>query len=90
MVAKLVRVSDPKHTTALEVAAGGKLYQVVVDSEVTGKALLQKGQLRKRVTLLPLSKIDSRTVSAGRVDAAKAIAKSLGGHAHLALELVTC
>jgi structural maintenance of chromosome 2 len=88
MVASLVRVADPEHTTALEVAAGGKLYQVVVDSEVTGKALLQKGQLKKRVTILPLNKIDARTVSAARVDAAKAIAKKVGGKAALALELV--
>lgn len=28
VVAKLVRVKDPSTTTALEVAAGGKLYQV--------------------------------------------------------------
>lgn len=28
MVAKLVRVQDPATSTALEVAAGGKLYQV--------------------------------------------------------------
>lgn len=28
VVAKLVRVKDPATTTALEVAAGGKLYQV--------------------------------------------------------------
>lgn len=89
MVAKLVHVTDPRHTTALEVAAGGKLYQVVVDSEVTGKALLQRGQLKKRVTLLPLSKIDARTVSSSRVDAAKAIAKQAGGQANLALELIT-
>ena len=30
-------------STALEAVAGGKLYQVVVDTEVTGKALLSKG-----------------------------------------------
>ena len=28
MVARLVRVKDPATSTALEVAAGGKLYQV--------------------------------------------------------------
>jgi hypothetical protein len=28
MVARLVRVKDPSTSTALEVAAGGKLYQV--------------------------------------------------------------
>lgn len=28
LVAKLVQVKDPTHSTALEVAAGGRLYQV--------------------------------------------------------------
>ena len=32
VVAKLVHLQDPTTTTALEVAAGGKLYQVKVSS----------------------------------------------------------
>lgn len=32
VVAKLVRLQDPTTTTALEVAAGGKLYQVLLPS----------------------------------------------------------
>ena len=89
MVGKLITVTKPTFATALEVAAGGKLYQVVVDNEETGKALLTKGQLKKRVTLLPLSKIDSRTMSADRVDAAKKVAEKYGGQAYLALELIS-
>ncbi|CAN0291655.1 unnamed protein product, partial [Discosporangium mesarthrocarpum] len=46
-IARLVQVPNPAHATALEVAAGGKLYQVVVDTEVTGKLLLKNGKLRK-------------------------------------------
>ena len=34
----LFRIKDPIFATALEVAAGGKLYQLVVDTEHTGKA----------------------------------------------------
>ena len=56
VVAKLVRVKDSADATALEVAAGGKLYQVIVDTEATAKALLSKGQLRNRVTIVPLNK----------------------------------
>jgi structural maintenance of chromosome 2 len=41
--------------TALEICAGGRLYNVVVDTEVTGTQLLQNGKLRKRVTIIPLS-----------------------------------
>ena len=63
VVAKLMQVKDPAMSTALEVVAGGKLYQVVVDTEVTGKALLSKGQLQKRVTIIRANKIDARTCS---------------------------
>ena len=86
VVAKLMRVADPAAATALEVVAGGKLFQVVVDTEVTGKALLAKGKLAKRVTIVPLNKIDGRAVEPARVAAAEAVS---GGDARLALSLVT-
>lgn len=88
LVARLITVRDPGTSTALEIAAGSKLYQVVVDTEHTGKLLLQKGQLRKRITILPLNKINSRCTDAVKVQKAKAVAASMGGHARLALELV--
>ncbi|KAL6582239.1 Structural maintenance of chromosomes protein 2-2 [Orobanche minor] len=44
------------------VAAGGKLYNVVVDTENTGKQLLQNGEFRRRVTIIPLNKINSYTL----------------------------
>lgn len=43
--------------TALEICAGGRLYNVVVDSAETGTQLLQYGKLKKRVTIIPLNKI---------------------------------
>jgi structural maintenance of chromosome 2 len=70
-----------------EVVAGGKLYQVVVDTEVTGKALLSKGQLQKRVTIIPLNKIDARTCNDKQIAAADRASR---GEAKLALSLVTC
>lgn len=88
MVARLVKVKDKQTACALEISAGAKLYQVVVDTEVTGKALLQNGKLRKRVTILPLNKLSARCTEAARVSAAKKIAAERGGSAHLALELV--
>ena len=48
--------------SCFQVTAGGKLYNVVVDSEETGKQLLQKGALRRRVTIIPLNKIQSYVV----------------------------
>jgi structural maintenance of chromosome 2 len=55
IVAKLIDVKDPHNSTALEVAAGGKLFQVVVDEAITGKALLDRGRLARRVTIIPTS-----------------------------------
>lgn len=45
-----------------QVAAGGKLFNVVVDTENTGKQLLQNGKLQRRVTIIPLNKIQANTV----------------------------
>lgn len=74
LVASLVSVKDSTSATALEVAAGGKLYQVVVDSEATGKQLLEKGQLRRRVTIIPLNRIQSNVLGDSVVDTAKRVA----------------
>ncbi|MBA0851713.1 hypothetical protein Goshw_024691 [Gossypium schwendimanii] len=62
VVAKLIKVKDSTAMTALEVTAGGKLFNVVVDSENTGKQLLQNGELRRRVTIIPLNKIQPNNV----------------------------
>jgi len=50
--------------TALEVVAGGRLFNVVVQNEKVSSDLLKNGKLKKRVTLLPLNKISPRTLSA--------------------------
>ena len=49
--------------TALEITAGGRLYNVVVDNELVGKNLLQHGKLKKRVTIIPLNKINTFKMS---------------------------
>ncbi|KAJ4337474.1 Structural maintenance of chromosomes protein 2 [Didymella glomerata] len=71
--------------TALEVAAGGRLYNVVVDSAATGKQLLENGRLKKRVTIIPLNKIAAFRASAQKIGAAQRIAP---GKVDLALSLV--
>jgi structural maintenance of chromosome 2 len=86
VVAKLIKVNDRSSMTALEVTAGGKLFNVIVDTEDTGKQLLQKGDLRRRVTIIPLNKIQSHLVPP-RVQ--QATVKLVGkGNAELALSLV--
>ncbi|KAK0596861.1 hypothetical protein LWI29_019718 [Acer saccharum] len=62
VVAKLIKVKNSSTMTALEVTAGGRLYNVIVDTENTGKQLLQHSDLRRRVTIIPLNKIQSHTV----------------------------
>ncbi|KAK1988504.1 RecF/RecN/SMC N terminal domain-containing protein [Colletotrichum cereale] len=71
--------------TALEICAGGRLYNVVVDTEVTGTQLLQGGKLRKRVTIIPLNKIAAFKASAQTIATAQRIAP---GKVNLALSLV--
>uniref|UniRef100_A0A9J7XJP1 Structural maintenance of chromosomes protein 2 n=1 Tax=Cyprinus carpio carpio TaxID=630221 RepID=A0A9J7XJP1_CYPCA len=86
LVANLFTVTDVSNATALEVVAGGRLYNIVVDNEVTGKKLLEKGELKRRYTIIPLNKISSRTLN----DNVVRTAKNLVGpdNVHTALSLV--
>jgi structural maintenance of chromosome 2 len=88
LLAKLIEVRQTKHATALEVVAGGKLFQVVVDEAITGKAILDRGKLQKRVTIIPLDKIQPRQVGANAAKRAEEIASSLKTTANPAIELV--
>ena len=49
--------------SALEVVAGGRLYNVVVDTNDTGALLLKNGQLQRRCTIIPLNKIAARSLN---------------------------
>jgi structural maintenance of chromosome 2 len=71
--------------TALEICAGGRLYNVVVDSADTGSQLLQNGKLKKRVTIIPLNKISTLRATAEKIGAAQAL---VPGKVNLALSLV--
>ncbi|NWT96632.1 SMC2 protein, partial [Urocynchramus pylzowi] len=85
-VVSLFTVKDLSNAKALEAVAGGKLYNIIVDTEVTGKKLLEKGELKHRYTIIPLNKISARCVQ----DDIIKLAQSLAGHAnlHLALSLI--
>ena len=87
LVAQLFTLDrDRSHAgTALEICAGGRLYNVVVDSSETGTQLLQNGKLRKRVTIIPLNKIAAFKASAVKIGAAQNLAP---GKVDLALSLV--
>lgn len=87
LVAQLFTLDQGKTEagTALEICAGGRLYNVVVDSAETGTQLLQNGKLKKRVTIIPLNKISAFKASAERIGAAQKLAP---GKVDLALSLV--
>ena len=70
MVARLVNIRKPAVMTAVEVAAGARLFQVVVDTEQTGKLLLENGKLQKRVTIIPLNKVEAHCIPDKIVSAA--------------------
>mmetsp|Transcript_16265 Transcript_16265/g.44167 ORF Transcript_16265/g.44167 Transcript_16265/m.44167 type:complete len:1112 (-) Transcript_16265:405-3740(-) len=89
VVAKLFTISPDfgEYARALEVCAGGKLFFVVVDNEDTGKALLQKGQLRRRVTIIPLNKVVDHTIHPNTVRTAQSVAPA-GSELYPALQII--
>lgn len=76
-VAECVNVKDPKFNTALEVTAGPKLRNIIVDTEKTGKSLLKNGKLTKRVTFIPLNNITNRTLDDKKLKSASEYGASL-------------
>uniref|UniRef100_A0A665TJ87 Structural maintenance of chromosomes protein n=1 Tax=Echeneis naucrates TaxID=173247 RepID=A0A665TJ87_ECHNA len=86
LLANLITVNDVSYATALEVVAGGRLYNIVVDTEVTGKKLLEKGELQRRYTIIPLNKISARTLNDKVITAAKSLVGD--DNVHTALSLV--
>lgn len=86
LIANLVSLDNANlnAATALEVCAGGRLYNVVVDDENVGSDLLKKGNLRKRVTIIPLNKISAHIASKATLNNVK----KLSPQTDLALTLV--
>jgi Chromosome segregation ATPases len=66
LVASLVSLEEKDYNkaTALEIAAGNKLFNVVVEDEKVGKELIEHGKLKKKVTIIPLNRINAFRVSA--------------------------
>lgn len=59
-----------KYGQALEVTAGGRLYNVVVDTEAVAGDLLENGKLTKRVTIIPLDRIQPRMIPSDKLSRA--------------------
>ena len=48
---------------------------MVVDTEKTGKQLLERGQLQRKVTFIPLNKIAARSINDNVVNKAKSLVR---------------
>ena len=83
-VSRLIRTDD-EYTVAIEIALGGAMQQIVVDSESDGKAAI--GYLKRtgggRATFLPLAVIRGKTLQENGLDHSR-------GFVGIASELVTC
>lgn len=73
VAAKLFSVKDQEFCQGLTIAAGGKLYNIVVDNEKVGKALLDRGRLQKSHTFIPLNKIAPTILQQRKIVAAKRV-----------------
>ena len=71
LVATLFNIKDRKYAQALELAAGGKLFNVVVDTDETSKLLFKYGDLKKRITFAPLNRITSNVIPKNKIEHAK-------------------
>ncbi|KAJ2783403.1 Structural maintenance of chromosomes protein 2 [Coemansia javaensis] len=87
LVAQLITIEDKNRfaAVALEITAGGRIYNVIVDDDETGAQLLRNGKLRRRVTIIPLNKIAAQQLDPGVVSFAKSLAP---GKVDTALSLV--
>ncbi|GJW42205.1 structural maintenance of chromosomes protein 2-1 [Tanacetum coccineum] len=86
LVGELTKVKNNSTMTALEVCAGGKLFNIVVDNENTAQQIIEKRDLRGRVTTIPLNRIKSKPV---QPQVQKAAVELVGeGNAEVALSLV--
>jgi structural maintenance of chromosome 2 len=85
----LFRSKERIHEKALEIGAGGRLYNIVVENEVISKQLIERESFGKNITIIPNNKIRFKSVSQDTVAFANRIAKDMGGLARPAYELIT-
>lgn len=77
LIASLIQIKDPKNVPALEIAAGGKLYHIVVETEAIGKEILKYGQLKKRLTFIPLNRVQYSKIPSDKINRAQQIANKI-------------
>jgi len=73
VAASLIKVKDLRFSTALDQAGGGKLRNVIVETDDVAAKLLKRGNLQYRATFLPLNKMNARTISDHQLRAAHSL-----------------
>lgn len=84
----LFRVRDKLHEKAIELGVGGKLTNVVVDDENTGKTLIDGGCFGQNISIIPNSKVVARPIAREIREQCINISRQMGGLALPASELV--
>ncbi|GAT92264.1 mitotic chromosome and x-chromosome-associated protein putative [Entamoeba histolytica] len=87
LIVTLFTPKENKYSTALEIAAGPKIFHVVVDSDITASLLVEKKCLKKRMTFIPLNKIAPQMPNLNQIKQAKEIG---GNKIQYALDVVQC
>lgn len=78
-------MDNERFALPLEIAAQGKLFNVVVDNENTARLLLQRKCFDTKVFMIPMNKIQSKGIPE---NALKQIYETYGNDAKLALDLI--
>ncbi|KAF4622118.1 hypothetical protein D9613_009303 [Agrocybe pediades] len=87
VAAQLISLPEEHYNkaTALEIAGGSKLFNVVIEDDKVGKDLIKNGRMKKRVTFIPLNRITPHTLAHHKLESAKKLAP---GKVRTALSLV--
>lgn len=84
-VIRLFSIENERVATALEQVAGGKLFNIIVDTETTSQLLLSRKCFDYGVILIPNNKISSNTIPPEKMRMVQEIA---GNDAKLAIDLI--
>lgn len=84
-VIRLFSLESERYATALEQVAGGKLFNIIVDTETTSSLLLSRKCFDYGVILIPNNKITEKSIPADKMRMIQEIA---GNEAKLAIDLI--
>lgn len=85
-LAKLFTIKNVDTIYALEIAAGSRLYNIVVEDHNTATQLLKYGNLANRITFIPLNKITSKIYDNNTYE--RIITPLLDNRANLAIDII--